>query len=83
MASQGLIGPRTSLKNPVEEVSTPSERGEAVRSNWTTVQCIVLARDPPSRLFGRVFGHLDGFGRGGQLSKTLKNEPNGRVTFQN
>ena len=29
MASQGLIGPRTSLKNPVEEVSTPSEGGEA------------------------------------------------------
>ncbi len=43
---------------------------------------IVLARDPPTRHFGRVFGRLDGFWRGGQLSKTLKNSPNGRVVFQ-
>ncbi len=29
----------------------------------------VLSRDPPSHHFGRVFGHLDGFGRGWQPFK--------------
>ena len=33
---------------------------------------IVLARDPPSRHLGRVFGQFGGFWRGGQSLKTLK-----------
>ena len=34
---------------------------------YKTTCAIVLARDPPSHHFGRVFGHLDSFGRGGPL----------------
>ncbi len=36
---------------------------------------IVLARDPPSRHFGRVFGHFGHFWRGGHPFKTLQNDP--------
>ena len=43
---------------------------------------IVLARDPPSRHFGLVFGHFGGFWQGGQLSKSLENGSNGRATLQ-
>ncbi len=36
---------------------------------------IVLARDPPSRHFGRVFGYFGHFWRDGHPSKTLLNDP--------
>ena len=34
-----------------------------------SIENIVLASDQPTRLFGWVFGHFDGFWRGGQLPR--------------
>ncbi len=62
----------------------PFHRNQTDQSNeFIRHEGIVLARDPPTRLFGRVYGHLDGFGWGGQLSKTLKISQNGRAVSQN
>ncbi len=67
----------------MEDIGGGASRSDHVVQTYLRPIGIVLARDPPSRHFGRAFVHFGGFWRGGQSSKTVQNTLKGRVTLKN